>query len=456
MFTGLLPRDHGVRINGQSLRPDLPTIPQTFADAGYRTHAAGKLHLTSWMPQVTPPRPECFPECLDYWNSKQIREFPAPYYGFESVDFVGGHTSFIFGPYLEWLKDQGGDPDLLNPQHSLRPLSSAPSCYQMAMPPELHYNRYIADSTIGVIQESADPATRPFFAWCSFPDPHYPVAPPAPYGDLYSPADIPLPPQRQGELEDLPTIYRQILDGSFCPNGIQNADVNPEHWKEIIALTYGMITHLDAEVGRVLNALDQAGQTENTVILFLSDHGDMMGDHGLLWKGPYTFQGCTRIPTIVSAPGQPGGRFGEALISQIDLFPSLADLCDIPLPGSDWAETPTPFSRGALRPMHPYPGLSWKGLLDGATGAIRSSVVIENDEPTSGYRARSLVTDSHRLTIYPGSGEGELFDLHQDPGEQFNLWFKPDNAPLRGELLTELLMAYSEATPWFPIPPWNS
>jgi arylsulfatase A-like enzyme len=456
MFTGLLPRDHGLRVNGQALRRDLPTLPQTLADAGYRTHAAGKLHLTPWVPKIDPPHPQQFPECLQYWNDRVLREFPTPYYGFQSVDFVGGHTAYVYGPYVDWLQRNGGDREQLTSSRAVTPPSGAPSCYQMSLPEELHYNRYIADSTIRLIEQSAREPARPFFAWCSFPDPHLPVAPPRPYCDLYAPRALPLPARRAGELDDLPPIYRRVLAGEVQPNGTDNRGVTDDHWRELIALTYGMITHLDAEIGRVMAALERTGQAENTIIVFTSDHGDMMGDHGLLWKAFYTFQGCIRLPFIVAAPGQPGGRTSSALVSQVDLLPSLLDLCGVPLPGSEWSEKQTPFMRGAVRPLDLYPGRSWRGLLSGGCDAIRDSVVIENDDPTCGFQVRTLVTDRYRLAVYPGTPAGELFDLQDDPAELHNLWYRAPQQALRAELTAQLLAEYAGTTPWYPVPPWNS
>ena len=455
MLTGLLPRDHGLCVNGQSLRRDLPVLPQLLADAGYATHAGGKLHLTPWVPGVEPPDTDRYPECLACWQRGDIAVFPEPYYGFQSVDFVGGHVSFVYGPYIEWLRSRGGDPALLTPAYALAKPTGAPSCFKAALPEDLHYNRYIADSAIRLIDGSAA-GDRPFFAWCSFPDPHMPCAPPRPYCDMYDPADVPPPVSRDGELDDLPPVYRRVLSGATRPNGIDNRGVTEAHWREMIALTYGMVTHVDTEVGRVLDALERAGQADRTVIIFISDHGDMMGDHGLLWKAFYTFRGCIRIPFIVSAPGYPGGRTSPALVSQVDLLPSVLDLCGVDMPGSDWSARETPYARGSEQALSPYPGRSWRGLLEDPAGRIRDSVVIENDDPTSGYRVRALVTESHRLSVYPGTGEGELFDLGRDPHELRNLWYDPAHSELRSGLTAQLLDAYSRDTPLHPIPSWNA
>ena len=453
MFTGLLPRDHGLRTNGQSLRRDQPLLPALLAAAGYRTHAAGKLHLTPWVPACEPPQPDIYPECLDYWQRGLLDRLPTPYYGFQTVDYVGGHGNYVYGNYPAWLRARGGDPALLQPKAALSPACTAPTCYRMALPEELHYNRYIADSAISTIQARSD---APFFVWCSFPDPHLPVAPPRPYCDLYDPAAVALPARRAGEVADLSSVYARVVSGELRPNGCDNRPLPDAQWRELIALTYGMITHVDTEIGRVLAALAASGQAEHTLVIFTSDHGDMMGDHGLIWKAFYTFQGCVRLPLIVRPPGGGPGGTSDALVCQLDLLPTVLDACGLPLPGADWAARPTPFERGSVQPLGPWPGRSYLPLARGQPGAIRPAVVIENDDPCAGFRVRALVTDRYRLTVYPGLPDGELFDLRADPAELHNLWQRPDYARVRADLIQELLSRYSLETPWYPIPPWNA
>ncbi len=469
MFTGLLPRDHGLRINGQALRGDLPLLPGILAREGYLTHASGKLHLTPWVPKESPRDPVRFPESRDNWNEGRIDRFPAPYYGFESVAFVGGHTSYAYGDYIGWLRNRGGDPSLLS-----RPLgkpTAAEQCYTMSMPEELHYNRYVAETTIDAMDRALK-ARRPFFIWSSFPDPHHPFAPPEPYASYYAPDDCRAPVFRAEETKALPPFYADVFAGTVKPNGIDNRPVPEAHIREMIARTYGMVTHLDAEIGRVLDHLDARKLRDDTVVIFLGDHGDMMGDHGLILKGPYTFSGCITIPTIVAVPTPqekrdepalgrvrpPAGAdarmpvVSDALISQIDLLPTILDLCGVAMPGDRLPETP--FQRGAVDPLSPYPGRSFAALIGDSRGTIRDEVVIENDDPTTGFRVRALVTDRYRLTVYPGFPFGELFDLSEDPGEHDNLWER--KPALRNELTKRLLDAYSRHAPLHPIPPWNS
>jgi arylsulfatase A-like enzyme len=431
-------------------------LPGALAAAGYRTHACGKLHLTPWVVRPDDEDPCRYPETLAGWRTGRTTRFPVPYYGLQTVDFVGGHVNYVYGPYLEWLRQQGGDPAMLTPGRALEPACDAPQCWRNAMPEELHYNRFIADSAIRLIADSARPGAAPFFAWCSFPDPHLPVAPPQPYADMYAADDVDLPARRDGELDDLPPVYRRVLQGELRPNGIDNRGVTDRQWRQLIAGTYGMITHVDREIGRVMAALARHGLAENTVVVFIADHGDMMGDHGLLWKAFYTFRGCIRIPLVVAAPGARPGQRSDALVCQYDLMPALLDLCGVAMPGVDWTSVRTPFERGAVIPLRPYPGVAWGPLLRGEVGTGHPAVVIENDDPTAGYQVRTVVTDRYRLSVYPGTPDGELFDLASDPDELRNLWYDASSRELRMDLTATLLDAYSRTTPWYPIPSWNA
>src|SRR5205814_3402460 len=115
MFTGLLPRDHGARVNGHEMHPNLPVLPQVLRDAGYRTHAAGKLHFTPWVPKRRPFDLARTPEEMDAWNEGARVDFPQFYFGFDTIDFVGGHGGWVWGPYVRWLRDRGGDRHMLEP-----------------------------------------------------------------------------------------------------------------------------------------------------------------------------------------------------------------------------------------------------------------------------------------------------------------------------------------------------
>ncbi len=440
MFTGRTPRSHHVRTNGIPLDPRLPTMTQALADAGYRTHSLGKIHLNPFgTPKGVSPadlQPECYPESAAMWRSGRLSAVPVPYFGLQSVELAVGHGAGLEGNYMQWLREQDPEaPPLLQPEAGERPASGAEQSWRMALPEELHCSKWVADRTIAFLEKMAT-ADQPFFAWCSFPDPHHPYCPPHPWCDMYGAASIPLPQRRQGELGTLPPHYARIfhepmpLSGRFQPTKMRD-----DQLRDIIALTYGMISLLDHHLGRVLDALGRLGLRDNTVVTFYSDHGDMMGDHWIVNKGPFHFDGLVRIPFIWSWPGRTAqGTESDALVSMLDFAPTVLDIAGVPIPeGHVPAETETP------NQCAPWPGTSIAPLLRGETSSVQESVLVENDEDYLGLRLRTLVTERHKITAYPGEPYGELFDLEKDPNELSNLWDSPKHQETKRDLLIQLM-----------------
>ena len=159
-------------------------------------------------------------------------------------------------------------------------------------------------------------------------------------------------------------------------------------------------------------ALDRLGLRDNTVVVFLADHGEMLGDHWLLNKGPFHFDGILRVPLIWSWPGRfPAGVQSDALVSLLDVAPTILDLAGVPIP--EGTVPPVPEAPAMLPP---WPGQVLTPLLEGRATSVQSAVVVENDEDYLGLRLRTVVTDRYQLTVYPGQPYGELFDMQEDPG----------------------------------------
>src|SRR5262249_30604557 len=139
---------------------------------------------------------------------------------------------------------------------------------------------------------------RPFFLWCSFPDPHHPYACPLPWAEMYDPEDMPPPNRREGELDALPPFFREVYETGIAPSlsGLRGPAKAWDPWiGHLAAMTYGMVSAVDHHLGRILEALAALGLREKTLVVFMSDHGDMMGDHWLVRKGPFHFEGLLRI-----------------------------------------------------------------------------------------------------------------------------------------------------------------
>jgi arylsulfatase A-like enzyme len=439
LFTGLTPRGHRVRTNGIPLDPSFPTVPGALAEAGYRTASIGKIHLSIFgyaqHADTSLLAPDRFPEMIAHWKSGRIERVPTPYYGLQHIEITVGHGVEVHGDYATWLQREHPDEwarlqsDPVGPS----PLG-AEGCGTFPLGEEYHHTAYVADRTIAYLHQHSD--GQPFYLMCSFPDPHHPYYPPYPWDRMYSPEEVVPPVSREGELEDLAPFFKETHEQPLQLSGRSRPTKMPEaHQLEILAYTYGMVSLIDRHVGRVLDALDELGLSDNTVVLFLSDHGDMMGDHGLLNKGPFHFEGLLRVPMIWRWPGRFRPRSSPALASLLDVPPTILDLAGVPIPeGLTSSEAP--------QQPPAWPGRSLVPLLTRQAEAVQESVVIENDEDYLGLRLRTLVTLTHKITTYTGhrgpEPYGELFDLASDPHELHNLWDSPVHAALRRELIEQL------------------
>jgi arylsulfatase A-like enzyme len=435
MLTGLTPRGHGTRCNGVPLRRDLPTMTQALVDAGYHTHGIGKLHYRPFGTLREVPAEELdpadWPESRVMWEKGRISHIPLAYYGFQSVDYIGGHGFGCWGDYTAWLLSQ--EPrakELWQEAVGQRTGSGADAVWQNPLPPELHYSAWIGDRAIDFIRARARDG-RPFFLWCSFPDPHPPYTAAHPWGDMYDPADVPPPIWREGELDCLPPHYRLLYEEGVPTAGRIAATGIPEQQvRRIRAMAYGMISQIDHAIGRVLGTLDELGLQGSTMVAFLADHGNMMGDHGLMNMPPTHLDGTARMPSIWSLPGAfPEGQTSHALVSHLDFAPTILDLAGVPVP--EGAAPPRP---EAPQQLPPWPGKSIAPLLRGERQAVQDSVIIENDEDYLGMRMRTLVTGRYHLTTYAGEEYGELFDLSEDPEQLHNLWDDPGRQQVKLEL----------------------
>src|SRR5581483_11315906 len=211
-------------------------------------------------------------------------------------------------------------------------------------------------------------------------------------------------------------------------------DLPEAHLREMLAHYYGLISLVDTSIGRVLEAVDRLGLAEDTIVLYCSDHGELMGDHGLLFKGPFHYESMIRMPLLWRWPGViPAGRTYEHVSSAVDLMPTLLDACGLPAEPGVQGESLLPILRGATDPY-------------------REWALVEHREAPRGMQTKTLVTARYKLTYYPGLPFGELFDLATDPQEYDNLWEGPAHRPLRDALLCQLLEALCRTEDPLPEP----
>jgi arylsulfatase A-like enzyme len=466
LMTGRMPSVHGVRHNGIPLSLRATTFAELMRRAGYRTAMVGKSHLQNMLdkpPLVPDPRDAALdkpPAELDQaaapepgrydqeyaqrWRADSGRAMDLPYYGFEQVDLAIEHGDQVDGHYSGWLAARAADPDALRgPKNALpAPDIVCPQAWRTRLPEALYPTSYVADKTIERLEDFARTRDRPFLLKCSFPDPHHPFTPPGRYWDMYRPADVALPASFRLDRERAPPHLAWLLDQRDAGTRVATTPApfacTEREAREAIALTYGMITMIDDAVGRILARLAALGLADDTVVIVTSDHGDFMGDHQLLLKGPIHYQSILRVPFIWADPhGAGGGARRAALAGTLDIAPTI-------------------LARAGLAPFHGMHGASLLGIIARADAPLREALVVEEEGQRvylgfpKRVRMRSLVTERHRLSVYDGVAWGELYDLHDDPHECVNRWDDAGARDLRLALQDQLLhemIAISETSP---------
>jgi len=443
ILTGLYPAWHHCWTIGVKLPEDVPTVAEILSANGYTTNLIGKAHF---QPLASTPQSvsiECQPVLRDlgYW-----RDFHGPWYGFDHIEIARMHAdeSHVGQHYALWMEEQG----LYNWRDYFQPWPPEPNPTPRArywmrdsttweLPERYHYNRWTSERTIARIEHSVE-REQPFLIWSSFMDPHPPYLVPEPWASMYDPEEMEPGELSEGELDLMPPHLRltqqerpdvSLYRETYGPHGLGSHLLDPWDVRRFMATYYGMVSFVDHEIGHILDALDRSGQAENTLVVFTTDHGHFLGQHGLTDKGPYHYEDLLRIPWLVRYPsGVPGGRVSSALQSQVDLAPTFLNAAGIAVPG-------------AMQGVDQMP--VWRG--DDALA--RDHVIVEDRMEVTAMHLRSWVSDRYKLTVYREGDDGELFDLERDPQERHNLWYDPEAALLKSECLLRMMQAEIQREP---------
>jgi arylsulfatase len=416
-LTGQFPDAHGVRRNGIPV-PDPPHgLARALSRQGYRTGMFGKTHFAALRRDYDPGYQ--FPDwqrgddyfgfgdraithdLKDYLSAVPTQTRPHP-------DRPAPERAFVRDDYLDWIGAQHPASYRLAVREGLpegqQPL--APELWTSELPAELHQTTWIADRTMAFIDQQGE---APFFAWCSFVDPHHPFNAPRPYRERYDPAAFAPPLWADGEVAVRSRFHQERHQHGFVPFR--------EHWREYRAQYYAMLSLIDDQVGRLLQYLAASGLAENTLVIFTADHGELLGDHGLARKGLFHYESLIRVPLLLRWPGQfaAGGR-----------QPGIVQTVDI---------TATILAAAGIVVDLPYHGLSL--VTNGGEGP--------HYDPWP--ELRTLVTERWKLQHYVGEEHMELDDLTADPEELHPLPAK-DHPALVRSLLGQLVDAGSAASAW--------
>jgi arylsulfatase A-like enzyme len=430
ILTGLLPRTHGVADNGLDLPEEYAgkSFAAALGKGGYRTGFLGKAHFCTSLTFKATGRPECRNSMQQYGP-----DWYGPYMGFDYVELVvEGHNTFQpakppSGQHYERWYYGDGLGDLKNElwaKNAGPDTHGAPQTWHSALPVAWHNSTWVADRTIAFLNAHKN---EPFCAWSSFPDPHHPFDAPVPWSLLHDPAEVDLPAHRQLDLDRRPWWHRASLEGKpqiradLAKIREEYSRINPltdEQLRQIIANYYGMISLIDHNVGRIMAELQRLGLADNTIVIYATDHGDWLGDHGLILKGPMPYEGLLRVACLLQGPGVPKGKRVEEPISTLDLPATLLDYAGLP--------PLAPMHSRTLRPLIEGDGKRRFAYSEWDLNASRCGVEL---------KLRTVRTRTHKLTIEEVSGAGELYDLVDDRDELDNRFGDPALANLQAELM---------------------
>jgi len=416
-LTGRYPRTTRCRMNGQAIPADEKLVSKLLADGGYNCGLAGKLHLAPVHPSVSPLAER---RTDDGFAEFHWSHHPSPHWPTDE--------------YQHWLRGHGKS-------YTVTPFNRSKHV-ETGMDADYHHTTWCAEKAIHFMQANAA-YRRPWMFVVDIFDPHHPFDPPQAYLKRYLERlnEIPLPDFVRGELKDKPRYQRaQHGTASRRKKALAYASLTNKDHRLLRAAYWAMVDLIDAQVGRMLAALEDTGQRDNTLVIFMSDHGELLGDHGMYLKGPFFYDVSVRVPLIVSMPSSVrGGRRVSTLIELADLAPTLLEAAGLPV----------------------YAGMQgrsvWKLLTSKRKNRMhRDDVYCEHYDASlgnggAGAQATMVRTQTHKLIAFHGEELGELYDLAQDPGEHENRWDDPAYETVKRELLVRLCDRMADTVD--PLPP---
>ena len=440
IITGMYPSQHGAWSLGTKLPETVPTLGTYMQKAGYSTALVGKAHFQQLLDTPEYPSLESnpFQQNLDFW-----RKFNGPFYGFRHVELARNHADeyHVGQHYALWMEEKGFKNwrDCFQPPEGRTPAQK----WKWNIPEEYHYDNWITERTNALMQEYKDKG-KDFFLWASFLDPHPPYLVPAPWDTMYDPDKLTVPCVNVREHDINPPHFRKTQEENPDFSGYHEKDGNACHGfyshlqdkkslAKDISVYYGMISLMDKYIGKILDKLDSLGLSDDTLVVFTTDHGHFYGQHGLNSKGAFHYEDLVKVPFIARMPGKiPAGKSCGSLQSLADLAPTFLDFCGIDIPRT-------------------MTGKSQKDVWTGRTESVRDNVIVENrHQPTTVFH-KTYIDKRYKITIYYDKTYGEIFDLERDPGETCNLWDNPEYVKLKQELLLKYIHAEMAKEPlWMP------
>lgn len=416
-LTGRYPRTCRVRQNGQRMPNEEKLISKIFAENGYTCGLAGKLHIAPCHTSVSPA------------GESRGDDGYQVFHWSHHPDFYGKESNWPVNEYNIWLSSQDMRYERIPYQGSKYVFVGPDSQYS--------HSRWCSQMAIDFIKAYKGYPERPWFFSLNFYDPHHDFDPPRGLLEKYLKrlSNEDLPKCREGEWREKPYVQERDHRGAYgTPGFFDYEQMDDNDHLQIKAAYYAMVEQIDQEVGKIVKALEETGQYENTIILYTSDHGEMLGDHGIYLKGPYFYDPMVKVPLVISWKGHiKEGVRRKALTELLDLAPTLLDLANLPI-------------------YEGMQGLSMKNLLLNQTAKdqLHLSAFSEYSNAMrhhSDCRAYvTMVTDGiYKLSYCHSTNQGELYNLIEDPEEFQNLYEKEEMREVRIRMLEEMVncLAYT-------------
>lgn len=410
-LTGRYPCTTKAFYNGNdNYSKDEVLVTKILADNGYTCGLTGKLHLTAAEGRMEKRTDDGY--SFMEWSHHPHDDW---------AEGINKYQSWLKKQGISWEEAYGGRftsmskwPPKENPRFT---------GVTVGIEAEHHQTTWCVEEAIAFIDSQKDKdggwlvSINPF-------DPHPPLDPPQEYKDRLRVEDMPLPLWKDGEMDNKPPHQQKDLVIGGQNGGADSVlDMTDYQKRECFRDYYAEIELIDDQFGRLLNYLDENGLRENTIVIFMSDHGEMSGDHGLYWKGAYFYEGLVHVPLIFSCPGLiKSGIVSSALVELVDIAPTLCELVGLEVP-------------------YYMQGKSFKGILTGESDPSyhKDSVYSEFYSCLVGCHEDIFATmyfdGRYKLVSYHGKVFGELYDLWEDPDEFDNLWDSPSHQELKYQLI---------------------
>ncbi len=410
-FTGRYAHSHHNRVNYTPCDAREVFLQRMLHDAGYQTGSVGKLHF--YPPTAEHARSTGFDRALMH-------------------DGVG--STDPYSDYVTWRRAH--DPQAAIPYTALaKNVAPGKNPFRAAIDYQFTPTHWTGEETVRMLHDFAADS-GPFYLLSSFFKPHSPFDTNAPYDAMYDGADIPLPRRvTLEEIQKLPLPLQKLILRAKRPE----YTIEPERLEWMYRSYYGAVSMVDYEMGRILDELERTPRGRNTVVIFATDHGAQLLEHGLMDKNVF-FESSVHVPFLMAGPGITSGAYDQP-IEMVDVLPTLLDLCGVPIPDRVQGRSFRPLITGNAAGYAAREVIFSENIIPEIITGGATDMPFVPGPGVAGIRhpdAKMARTRDWKLNYYPGHG-AELYDLGNDPHEERNLIDEPAHRARAADLQHAIL-----------------